>query len=267
MTRPHSPGWYQDPEAPNNVRWWDGTQWTPQSMPNPALSHRSSSASPDPQPASEAKADEGEGTKQNLAFIVGVPIAGLLVLGIVIFVVLSAALPDTVTFDGPSSTIASPTVERSAEESRKAAAEQSSAAEESRIAAERSSFLAAEEARKVDKSQYRQITERDWRLIVKNPDSHIDERVVLYGEVTQADRATGAKVIRVDTGGQPSGSYAVNTVAEEGLDGIFANVIQGDRVTVWARVLGTVTYTNRLDRELTVPKIEVFIIEVTGTGG
>ncbi len=27
-------GWYQDPQVPDCVRWWDGSQWTPNVKPN-----------------------------------------------------------------------------------------------------------------------------------------------------------------------------------------------------------------------------------------
>lgn len=37
-------GWYQDPQDPKVVRWWDGTQWTAQTQPAPP-------ASPPPPPA------------------------------------------------------------------------------------------------------------------------------------------------------------------------------------------------------------------------
>ena len=32
-TTQQPPGWYADPQSPNQQRWWDGVQWTAQTSP------------------------------------------------------------------------------------------------------------------------------------------------------------------------------------------------------------------------------------------
>jgi len=35
MSTAAPPGWHPDPSDPTALRWWDGTQWTSQTMPSP----------------------------------------------------------------------------------------------------------------------------------------------------------------------------------------------------------------------------------------
>lgn len=127
-----------------------------------------------------------------------------------------------------------------------------------------SSALAEATAREQDKTQFKNIGERDWQLIAKNPDAHLGEKVVLYGKVTQADSVTGDKYIRVSTGAQPADYYTINTVAKEGVNGVFANVVEGDLVTMWSRVWGSKTYDTTIGGSTTAPEVKVNVIEVTG---
>jgi hypothetical protein len=42
------------------------------------------------------------------------------------------------------------------------------------------------------------ITARDWAKIAKDPGSHVGEAIIVYGEVTQFDAATGTQVFRAN---------------------------------------------------------------------
>jgi uncharacterized protein DUF2510 len=44
MTTPNQPGWYDDSEDPNALRYWDGKDWTPLRQPKPALPSAGASA-------------------------------------------------------------------------------------------------------------------------------------------------------------------------------------------------------------------------------
>lgn len=42
---------------------------------------------------------------------------------------------------------------------------------------------------------------REWALIAKSPDQHAGERIIVYGEVTQFDAATGTSAFRANVDG------------------------------------------------------------------
>ncbi len=169
----------------------------------------------------------------------------------------SSTVTSAVTVD-PSQLAA----EQAAESSRAAVAAASTSAQAEALRQQ----IAAERARQVDKSTYKELTDREWSLIAKNPSSHIGEKVVVYGKVTQFDAATGNDAFRADIDGQPQdyNIYNTNTFVEEGLSGIATDVVEGDLVTMWVRVDGDKSYDTQNGGNTTVPSLTAYIIEVTG---
>ena len=70
-----APGWYDDPETPQTLRYWDGQAWTSDRQPKPAAS------APPPPPG--AVAPSGRAYEQSQAgWALGLSIAGLVCCGV-----------------------------------------------------------------------------------------------------------------------------------------------------------------------------------------
>jgi hypothetical protein len=113
------------------------------------------------------------------------------------------------------------------------------------------------------------ITEREWQLIAKNPDSHIGERVIVYGQVTQFDSATGTTGFRANVGAVAKkasygwADYDTNTVLT-GTGGLLDQVVQGDLFKAEVTVAGSYSYQTTMGGSLTAPSLLVTKIDVTG---
>lgn len=122
------------------------------------------------------------------------------------------------------------------------------------------------DAAPTDKGEYREVTEREYKQIAKDPGEHEGERIILYGVITQADDITGDKALRASTGAEPTlfdWDYDVNAVlaVEDGT--ILEDVVEDDRVKLWVEVAGDFSYETELGGELTVPLLSVGVLEVT----
>lgn len=230
--RPTPPGWYADPQVPRTQRWWDGSSWTSHTRPVGPTNKRSSS---------------------KVWWLIG----GIFVVFVVLIVIIGAIAASTSDTATSKSNSATETAETPAPSTVDEAAEASKQAADSSAKAETL-------ARETDRTQFKEVSERDWQLIAKNPDAHVGEKVVIYGKVTQADSATGDEFIRVSTGGQAADYYTINTIAREGVDAVFADVVEGDLVTMWVRVWGSKTYDTTMGGSTTAPEVKVNVIEVTG---
>lgn len=148
-------------------------------------------------------------------------------------------------------------------------------AEEERLEAERQAEeerkeeerLAEEEAAKSDPANYDTLTEREWALIERDPDSYEGEKYRLYGHVTQADAATGSISIRVNTGAVQQSrrfDYNVNTFVIAGSDDVFEDIVQGDHVKMLVEVAGSFTYDTTIGGSATAVFVAAYDVEVIG---
>ena len=161
--------------------------------------------------------------------------------------------------------------EASASASAAAASESAAAASESAAAASASAAAAAEasasaEAARLDPASYSAISDRDWQILARDANSHIGEKYVIYGYVTQADQATGTEAFRANTGGEKKSSwydYDVNTivVADESL---VSQVITDDLVTMYVEVLMAYEYDTSIGGTATAVMVSANMLEVTG---
>lgn len=114
------------------------------------------------------------------------------------------------------------------------------------------------------------IKARDWQLIAKDPNAHIGERIVVYGQVMQFDSNTSALSFRANVDGvvhKPSYGYAdypTNTMLT-GIGGAdLSQVVVDDLFKAEVTVLGALDYETAMGGQLSVPNLSVSKIEVIG---
>jgi hypothetical protein len=115
----------------------------------------------------------------------------------------------------------------------------------------------------LDPSTYESLSARDYALLVKDLDSNIGRKIVVYGVVTQFDAATGKAQLRANTGAQPD-DYLQYTIIDTLDPSILANVVRRDAVTMWCQVKGSATYGPTFGRHMTIPEFWVYIIRDAG---
>jgi flagellar biosynthesis GTPase FlhF len=152
---------------------------------------------------------------------------------------------------------------RAAEEERVAAQE----AEEARKAKEKEDREAAAAAEKAKANKAKKVTKRALAQIVKQPDSHIDENVIIYGLVTQFDSATGSCTFRAELSHAQVGKYDYEHnsmfTAGDGLADCDAldDIVAEDIVQITATVTGSLSYDTTIGGSTTVPKFQVVKIK------
>ncbi|MGH3654986.1 hypothetical protein [Glutamicibacter sp.] len=152
---------------------------------------------------------------------------------------------------------------RAAEEERVAAEE----AEKARKAKEKKDKEAAAKAEQAKASKAKKVTKRELAQIVKQPDSHIDENVILYGRVTQFDSATGPCTFRAELSHAQVGKYDYEHnsmfTAGDGLSNCDAldDIVAEDIVQITATVTGSLSYDTTIGGSTTVPKFQVVKIK------
>jgi hypothetical protein len=115
----------------------------------------------------------------------------------------------------------------------------------------------------------KKISARDWKLIAKDPGSHVGERVVVYGQVTQFDTATGTDGFRANIDGvehKPKygfANYDTNTIVSGSTD-LLRDVVQGDLFKAEVTVVGAYTYQTTMGGQLTAPQLTITKIDVIG---
>lgn len=171
------------------------------------------------------------------------------------------------TRSSPTSSATATTTTMSAAEFREQSEARAAAEERRRLAQEEArAQAAAEEAARLDPATYEQIGDRDFALLMRNPDAAAGRKLVVYGVVTQFDSGTGPDAFRANTAANPQGqsyNYDQNTMVT-GAPDVLANVVAEDFVTMYVEVVGSLTYSTTMGGSTTVPKFQANIIEVTG---
>lgn len=107
--------------------------------------------------------------------------------------------------------------------------------------------------------KYLTLSERQWKLIAKNPDSYIGKAYIVYGVVTQFDAATGTDTFRADVGHKKMPDeydYRTNTLLTGSESGL-KNLVEGDVFRGKVRVVGSFSYETQIGGETTVPLLRV----------
>lgn len=235
---PTPPGWYPNPSGAPDRQYWDGAHWWP-------LVDASPVAPPTPVTTPTRR-------RPNKYKALGLAAAMLLaIVGGGLFI---AAVTNNVS----STTDAARTSPPPSSTPRSAPPPTVSPAD-----------LARQRAR-LDPATYQTITPREFALIVKDPEAHAGEKIVVYGVVSQFDSATGPQAFRAYTAATPGAGvldFDENTVVLAEDSAILTDVVEGDLVTMWVEVDGTYSYTTQLGGQTTVPQFSVYIIEVTDSVG
>lgn len=121
----------------------------------------------------------------------------------------------------------------------------------------------------VDPSAFPEIAERDYALLVKDPDSAIGQSFIVYGTIWQFDAASGqcsflaatAPTVMADAWEYPT------DVMVFGGDGdtdcaLLDPIVQDDTVKMWVTNSGSYDYETQAGGTATVPLFEVVQIEV-----
>ena len=108
-------------------------------------------------------------------------------------------------------------------------------------------------------------TERQWAKVVKNPDAHIGERYIIYGQVTQLDSSTGTNTFRAETAHTVTTEYGFYQGADTMLTGDKADLsdlVEGDVFRATVTVIGSFDDDTNMAGNKTVPYLTVEKLKV-----
>ncbi|MGW4500678.1 hypothetical protein ACWENR_18950 [Micromonospora sp. NPDC004336] len=111
---------------------------------------------------------------------------------------------------------------------------------------------------------YKTLSERQWKLIAKNPDAYIGKTYVVFGRVTQFDAATGVDTFRANVAHRRMADeydYETNTLLT-GLAADLDNLVEDDIFRANVTVLSAFSYDTQIGGETTVPLLQVDSIKV-----
>ncbi|WP_420114560.1 hypothetical protein [Pseudactinotalea sp.] len=120
--------------------------------------------------------------------------------------------------------------------------------------------LTSEEPAAVDTDDYEKVDERTLAQIVKAPDDHIGEQIIVCGRITQLDAATGQCMVLASISHEKQSEwydYEHNSVGVAG-DGVsdcpvLDPFVEDDEVKLWITVTGSISYDTQIGGNTTVP--------------
>ncbi len=170
----------------------------------------------------------------------------------------ASAAPTSTTTRGSVATLTPEEVEAARQRGAESAARQEAA----RAAAE------AAEAARFDPNTYEHVTDRELALIARDPDANRGRKIVIYGDVTQADAATGKFQILVNAAGSQYWNwydFDENAMISVTNSHLFSNVVKDDLVQLYVEVKGSRSYSTTLGGSTTVPEFTALIVNVYGS--
>lgn len=120
-----------------------------------------------------------------------------------------------------------------------------------------------------DLSSFEELDDRTLAQIVKAPDDHLGRQVIVYGQITQLDAATGRCVVRVSISHAPQDEwydYEHNTMGFAG-DGeadcpVLDPFVAEDQVKMWVTIGGSLSYDTQIGGSTTVPAYYIDQVEL-----
>lgn len=115
-----------------------------------------------------------------------------------------------------------------------------------------------------NRDTYIELSERDFQLLIKDPDAGVGQKHVIYGEVTQLDAATGNRGMRIDAmATPPTETYVIGDNAVVSVDDptILQPIVSGDRVRLFVTVKGALSYDTQIGGSTTVPEFSAAMID------
>lgn len=100
------------------------------------------------------------------------------------------------------------------------------------------------------------ISQRQWQMIAKDPDAHQGERIVVYGEVTQLDAATGQGMMRASVDGEPEADGSGTNTYVDADRTLLNGLVEGDVFRAEATVVGAQSYDTQIGGNTTAPHLE-----------
>ncbi|MBE1484661.1 hypothetical protein [Plantactinospora soyae] len=119
-------------------------------------------------------------------------------------------------------------------------------------------------APKPTKVTYRPLSERQWKLVAKNPDNYIGKTYIVYGVVSQFDAATGTNAFLANVAGKNLAEdyeYDTNTMLS-GDAGKLTNLVEDDEFRATVRVIGSHSYDTQIGGNTTVPLLAIASIKI-----
>jgi hypothetical protein len=111
------------------------------------------------------------------------------------------------------------------------------------------------------------VSKRQYAKIMKNPDRYSADRIIVYGEVTQFDSATGDSHFLADTAYRNTTSYGYFAGKNTALNGStqkLDDLVEGDVFRASVTVTGSHDYDTQIGGRTSVAQFEVNSIKVIG---
>lgn len=118
-----------------------------------------------------------------------------------------------------------------------------------------------------DLSTFPEIDDRKFAQVVKDPEEHQGEKLIVHGKVQQLDSATGGCYMLAEIGSayQPDVyDYTTNSAQYDESDSCsnFDPLVEKDNVKLWVVVAGSKSYDTQAGGNTTVPAFAVYKAEI-----